>query len=281
MCVCFYVWLGVCRWCCADYVLWLFDIWMGDRHLCIVVVGLCWLSAWGRLAGPPFSTMLVLHLVSITVPMWGIISGYAGLCLSLHCTVGITDPMHARILLFSVCWVWYYTYLVMCYLFNDFGLLYSTMPCCVETFIALWSFHSSILYSVRCWTSLSGVSSVYSIHFRTHRCKCLCICFYVFSITPDRLVLYVVGAMHSFGLSASAWVRSSAYALTGIFRFCRYENTQYWLYTLVCLYRLVPLPSPLVVASSIDILWHLVFLVSAQFLELGFYENGFCSTAFG
>ena len=264
MCVCFYVWLGVRRWCCADYVLWLVDIWMGDRHLCIVVVGLCWLPAWGRSAGPPFSTMLVcVHLVSITVPMWGIISGYAGLCLSLHCTVGITDPMHARILLFSVCWVWYYTYLVMCYLFNDFGLLYSTMPCCVETFIALWSFHSSILYSVRCWTSLSGVSSVYSIHFRTHRCKCLCICFYVFSITPDRLVLYVVGAMHSFGLSASAWVRLSAYALTGIFRFCRYENTQYWLYTLVCFYRLVPLPSSLVVASSIDILWHLVFLVSA------------------
>ena len=263
MCVCFYVWLGVCRWCCADYVLWLFDIWMGDRHLCIVVVGLCWLPAWGRSAGPPFSTMLVcVHLVSITVPMWGIISGYAGLCLSLHCTVGITDPMHARILLFSVCWVWYYTYLVMCYLFNDFGLLYSTMPCCVETFIALWSFQSSILYRVSRWTSLSGVSSVYSIHFCTHRCKCLCICFYVLSrlrqidlccMSSVLCILLDCLPLHEFDRVPMRWLYFPVLLL--------------WKYTilviyLVCLYRLVPLPSPLVV-SSIDILWHLVFLVSA------------------
>ena len=68
--------------------------------------------------------------MSITVP-----NSEQAAAAVLYSWVG--DPMHARILFFSVCWVWYYTYLVMCYLFNDFGLLYSTMPCCVETFIAL------------------------------------------------------------------------------------------------------------------------------------------------
>ena len=71
--------------------------------------------------------------------------------------------MHAMFLFFFVCRAQYYTYVAnintllyihFCLLF--FGLMYSTMPDCIEHLIAFFSVHCSILYSVlfyrvRCW----------------------------------------------------------------------------------------------------------------------------------
>ena len=91
-----------------------FDICKGGGHLCVAVVGFSFVGV------KPFGGTSVFHYVGLRAldvyhcsPVGHSFPGYAGLCLSPHCTVGITDPIHVRILLFSVCWVWYYTYLVM------------------------------------------------------------------------------------------------------------------------------------------------------------------------
>ena len=55
--------------------------------------------------------------------------------------------------------------------FIGFGLLYSTMPFRFELFNCILR-HSLQLYSVSCWTSLSGVISGYIVHFSICRFTC-------------------------------------------------------------------------------------------------------------
>ena len=68
---------------------------------------------------------------------------YAGLCLSLHCTVWINDPMHVCSLLSCVLGLVLYIFrwLLLIYLCDAFGMFYSTMPCCVEDL--LWHLNVS------------------------------------------------------------------------------------------------------------------------------------------
>jgi len=102
----------------------------------------------------------------------------------------------AAMLLLCCCYAAAMLLLLLCccryakhYLFIAFGSFYSTMPCWVGHLIFFCPVHSLKLYSVSCWTSLSGVISGYISYFSICRRMCLCICFYVFSITLDRLVL--------------------------------------------------------------------------------------------
>ena len=55
--------------------------------------------------------------------------------------------------------------------FIGFGLLYSTMPFRFELFNCILR-HSLQLYSVSCWTSLSGVINGYIVHFSICRFTC-------------------------------------------------------------------------------------------------------------
>ena len=100
--------------------------------------------------------------------------------------------------------------LLSVYLCSAFGLLYSTIPCCVEHFYSPLNLSFSILCSVSCWISLSGVLSGYTLHLNMHWCKSLCVRFYLFSIVPDMLFCNSVAMLLE-------WVRLHATLLWLIF----------------------------------------------------------------
>ena len=53
VCLCFYVWLGVCRWACVDYVLWLLPLNGGwtPMHVPWCVISACYVPSVGLCRG--------------------------------------------------------------------------------------------------------------------------------------------------------------------------------------------------------------------------------------
>ena len=168
VCLCFYVWLGGVAYGLVPAMYCDFNIWMGSGHLCMTLVScLCWFGAirWRKVVrrGRYLGFLRVWRLLLFpTASRW----------LLLYCTVRVDDPMHARILFFSVYWVWYYTYVVHHYLFIVSVCCMLLCPVVLNFAIVICSAHSLQLYSVSCWTSLSGVSSCYILHFSICRCMC-------------------------------------------------------------------------------------------------------------
>ena len=159
--------LGVCIWVCASHALRL-------QHLNVGVDTYAWLRyavsvdrvipLAQRRSARPLSWFFACAM-SITVP-----NSEQAAAAVLYSWVG--DPMHARILFFSVYWVWYYTYVVHHYLFIVSVCCMLLCPVVLNFAIVICSAHSLQLYSVSCWTSLSGVSSCYILHFSICRCMC-------------------------------------------------------------------------------------------------------------
>ena len=102
---------------------------------------------------------------------------------------------------------------------------YSTMPFRLELFNCILQ-----LYSVSCCISLSGVISWYILHLSIRRCMC----FYVLSITWDRLVLCTLSVLrlcwNFFGQLCIDW------HLPG-----RMKH-KYWFYTILRSYMLLHMP---------------------------------------
>ena len=71
--------------------------------------------------------------------------------------------------------------------------LYVTMPCRVELFNCI-SVHSLQLYSVSCWTSLSGVISGYILHFSICRRMCYVYVSMCFDYVRKTCAMYTVCA---------------------------------------------------------------------------------------
>ena len=185
VCLCFYVWLGglhmgLCRLCTATST---FEC--GGGYLCMTLVrGLCWYGAirWRKVVRRDrylgFLRVRCLLLFP-TASRW----------LLLYCTVRVGDPMHARILFFSVYWVWYYTYVVHHYLFIVVCVLYVTMPCRVELcncnlFCPFFATIQRKLLDQSIWRK-----QLLYLTFQYMPMYVLRVCLYVSLITLDRLVL--------------------------------------------------------------------------------------------
>ena len=135
--------------------------------------------------------------------------------LLLYCTVRVGDPMHARILFFSVYWVWYYTYVVHHYLFIVVCVLYVTMPCRVELcncnlFCPFFATIQRKLLDQSIWRK-----QLLYLTFQYMPMYVLRVCLYVSLITLDRLVLCTPSVL-CFLLEC---FHLGGYALTGIFLF--------------------------------------------------------------
>ena len=176
--------------------------WGMDTHACTLlcdlgpICAILWLLWLGHLLG-------FLRALSITAPYGQPVAVAVWSGRSLSCTARIIDaygcphvtgrwPVHARILFFSVYGAYHYTYissadwLLLCFIHALSVPFYSTMPFRLELFNCILQ-----LYSVSCCISLSGVISWYILHLSIRRCMC----FYVLSITLDRLVLCTLSVL--------------------------------------------------------------------------------------
>ena len=128
VCLCFYVWLGGVAYGLVPAMYCDFNIWMGSGHLCMTLVScLCWFGSirWrkvvrrGRYLGfcvcdvydcsqrSAGGCCCIVQLGSFDVYQCFHVIHFmcsACRCLLLYGTVMVDDPMHARILFFSVYW---------------------------------------------------------------------------------------------------------------------------------------------------------------------------------
>ena len=178
--------LGVCIWVCASHALRL-------QHLNVGVDTYAWLRyavsvdrvipLAQRRSARPLSWFFACAM-SITVP-----NSEQAAAAVLYSWVG--DPMHARILFFSVYWVWYYTYVVHHYLFIVVCVLFLTMPCRVELcncnlFCPFFATIQRKLLDQSIWRK----QWLY-LTFQYMPTYVLRVCLYVSLITLDRLVLCI------------------------------------------------------------------------------------------
>ena len=168
VCLCFYVWLGVCRWACADYVLWLPHLNGGwtPMHVpwCAVSAGLVQ-SVDVKSFGETAILVFCVRDVYYCSQQWA-----GGCC----CIVQLGSVILCMLEFCSSLFIGYGTihmlFIIICLLLSVCCML--LCPVVLNFAIVICSAHSLHLYSVSCWTSLSGVSSCYILHFSICRCMC-------------------------------------------------------------------------------------------------------------
>ena len=135
------------------------------------------------------------------------------------------------LLLFCVCWVWYYTYFVAYYLGTYVMLLVRSMVSCPAVsriFYGIWTVPSSILRSLSCWISLSNVIFLWwTLYPLVYRWLRSCICFYVFWITLGRLVFVMPVLCTPF---TRLFIVCVCFDWCVPIQHCDWENTQYRFY---------------------------------------------------
>ena len=169
VCVCASMYgLGVCIWACAGYVLRL-------QHLNGGVDTYAWL--WYAVSAGMVQSVDVKSFGETAILVFCVRDVYycsqqwAGGCC---CIVQLGSVILCMLEFCSSLFIGYGTihmlFIIICLLLSVCCML--LCPVVLNFAIVICSAHSLHLYSVSCWTSLSGVSSCYILHFSICRCMC-------------------------------------------------------------------------------------------------------------